>query len=217
MGLMYGGLAKELNLTTDQYEKLTELILDQQMQAMDKAQSFFNQNTTTEATNLAAVIGEEQKQSDDSIKALLGDDKFAQYNEYKKTMTERMQINLFKQQLDGGQFPLQEEQMKQLIALIGQEKERNPPVISQDATRSGEQLNKIFSGDLIDKQVQWQEEMNRRVLERAGQILTPEQLKAYGDFQNQQLSMQKLGMKMATEMFGNKNTAGDSKPQPPAK
>ena len=49
---------------------------------------------------------------------------------------------------------------------------------------------------------QAQEEINRRVLERAAQVLTPEQLKSYGEFQFQQLEMQKFGMKMAQQMFG---------------
>ena len=39
MGLMYGGLSKELNRSPEQNEKLTEMILDQQMQAIDSAKN----------------------------------------------------------------------------------------------------------------------------------------------------------------------------------
>jgi hypothetical protein len=42
------------------------------------------------------------------------------------------------------------------------------------------------------------------VRERAIEVLAPEQLKAFADFQEQQLNMQKFGMKMAREILGGK-------------
>jgi gas vesicle protein len=210
MNSMYGGLAKELNLTTEQNEKLTELLLDQQMKALDG----FTKEGATNAGAPANSFSETQKQSDESIKALLGEEKFAQYQEYKKTVGERMQLNMFTQQMEGAQTPLQEEQTKQLMGLIREEHEKNPPALSEELKTDSANFAKLFSGDLMEKQMQWQEEMNRRVLDRAAQILTPDQLKAYADFQNQQLNMQRLGMKMAGGMFGNKDEPADSKPAP---
>jgi hypothetical protein len=40
------------------------------------------------------------------------------------------------------------------------------------------------------------------VLDRAGQVLSPEQLKDYAGFLKSQLEMQKMGMNMARKMFG---------------
>ena len=54
----------------------------------------------------------------------------------------------------------------------------------------------------LDKQFQWQSDLNQRVAERAGQVLTPAQLKEFTDFQTQQANLQKASMKMAREMFG---------------
>lgn len=213
MSSMYGGLAKELNLAPEQNDKLMALLLDQQMKNVDRAQTLFAKDGDTGATNLWTAIGDEQKQSEESIKALLGEEQFAQYQDYTKTLGERMQINMFQQQMEGGQSALQDEQLKQLMAVIREERDNNPPAMSSDLKPDAANFEKIFSGDLLEKQMQWQKEQNQRVLERAGQILTPEQLKAYGDFQNQQLNMQKLGMKMAREMFGNKPGAGEVKVQ----
>ena len=56
-----------------------------------------------------------------------------------------------------------------------------------------------------------QEEVNIRVLERAGQFLTPEQSAKLGPLLQNQLEMQKAGMKMAREMFKGQDTV-----QPPA-
>ena len=44
----------------------------------------------------------------------------------------------------------------------------------------------LFNTELFDKQMQWQEDLNKRVLERADGVLTPEQLKEYADFQASQ-------------------------------
>jgi len=215
--LMYGGLAKDLNLTPDQDKKLTELLLDQQMQAVDHAPSLFSKDGETSATNLLTAFADQQKQSEENIKGLLGEEKFGQYQDYQKTLAERMQINLFKQQLEDGESPLRDEQVKQLMSAIREERDRNPPAISPDL-KPDANFEKMLSGDVMEKQMQWQEEMNQRVLERAGQILTPEQLKAYSDFQKQQLAMQRLGAKMAREMFGSKDEAGEVKaPSAPAR
>ena len=47
-----------------------------------------------------------------------------------------------------------------------------------------------------------QELVNQRVLERAGQLLTPEQLRELEPMLKNQLQMQRAGMKMARQMFG---------------
>jgi hypothetical protein len=205
MNTMYGSLFKELNLSPEQKEKLTGILLDQQMQTMESAGAVFDKDGKPDIAKIGEAAKDSEKQSDENIKALLGDEKFAQYQEYKKTMGERIQIDQFKQQMEGTDSALKDVQVKQLMGMIKEERERNPPVISNDPGENVANLEKLVSGDSMEKQMQWQEEINRRVLERAGQVLSPDQLKAYSDFQTQQLNMQKFGMKMAREMFGNKS------------
>ena len=60
----------------------------------------------------------------------------------------------------------------------------------------------MLSGEAMENQMAWQEEINRRVLERATTVLTPDQLKAYEQFQMQQINMQKLGLRMMKGMLG---------------
>ena len=57
------------------------------------------------------------------------------------------------------------------------------------------------TGEMQEQMFAQQEEVNIRVLERAGQILTPEQSAKLGPLLQSQLEMQKAGMKMAREMF----------------
>ena len=63
----------------------------------------------------------------------------------------------------------------------------------------------------LDRQLKWMEDYNRRVIDRAGQVLTPEQLAQYRTFQEQQVSMQKIGLKMAGQMFGGERPAAPAR------
>ena len=76
----------------------------------------------------------------------------------------------------------------------------SPPPISDDQTQLPKKDS--FTAENLEKQLAWMDDYNRRVLERAAQVLTPDQLKQYQSFQEQQASMQKLGLQMAKQMFG---------------
>ena len=53
--------------------------------------------------------------------------------------------------------------------------------------------------------------MNRRVLDRARSVLSPDQMAQFEQIQKQQMEMQKMGMKMGREMF-----KASGNPPPPA-
>jgi hypothetical protein len=201
MNIMYGGLFQELDLTSEQKEKLTELLLDSQLGSMEQASSFFDGDAAARAEANQAVA-EAKKQSDEKIKALLGEEEFAQYEEYRNDIGDRMQLDQFKKQMQDGPSALQDEQTKQLLALMKDEKAKVPPVVPDKSEQPAQNLEALLKDETLEKQLQWQEDLNRRVRERASAVLTPEQLKQFSEFQASQLNMQKLGMKMAREMFG---------------
>jgi len=199
----YGPLFKDLALNDERKAQLTQLLLDQQMQALDKAQSALGTNGGFDFGKLATAAKDQESQNDDAIKSFLGD-QYPYYEDYKKTMGDRVQLEQLRSQLDGTKSALNDSQIKDILYVIADEREKQPPLISQDPQAAAANLEKMFSTDTMDKQLQWQEEINKRVLDRAAGILSPEQLKSYSEFQSQQLDMQKLGMKMAREMFGTK-------------
>jgi hypothetical protein len=217
MKSMYGSLFKELNLSADQQKQLTDLLLDSQMAGMENVGDLFKGEETSR-TNAVNALAEKQKATQAQIKALLGDEKYAQYEDYQKTISDRMVLNQFQQQAAGTETALRDEQMQGLVALIKEERTRIPPIIDDDLGKAAESLQKVFNAELFDKQMQWQEDLNKRVLGRAGTVLTPEQLKEYAEFQESQFNMMKLGMKMAREMFKGKDGPQlPDVPVPPAK
>jgi hypothetical protein len=208
INMMYGGLFKDLNLSPEEKDKFKDLLADAQMKNVEAAQGMFGgKDGPTEDTT--KQIADAKKQTDVEIKALLGDDRFAQYQDYQKTMTERMQVDQLKNQMAGANMPLNDAQSAQIMHIMKDEKAASPAPISDDQTKMPKKDS--FTAENLEKQMAWMDDYNRRVLDRAAQVLTPEQLKQYQSFQEQQASMQKLGLQMAKSMFGGDKSDGGTK------
>ena len=208
INMMYSGLFKELNLSSEEKEKVTGILVDSQMKNVENAQGIFGEKKEGAAEDTSKLFVEAKKQTDAELTALLGDERFAQYEDYQKNIGERMQLDQLKTKMAAEHLPLQDDQMAQLLQVMKEEKAAVPPVMPTDNTQVPKK--ELFTAENFDKQIEWMAEYNRRVLDRAGQILSPEQLKQYQEFQEQQATMQKLGMKMARQMFG-----GDKSGSPP--
>jgi hypothetical protein len=200
INMMYSGLFKDLKLTPEEKDKFKALLTDAQMRNIDAAQGFFGDKKDEAPAETQKATAEAKKQTDAEIKALLGDERFAVYEDYQKNVGERMQLDQFKARLDAENLSLQDQQTAQMIQIMKEEKAAVPPVIPTDNTEFPKK--ELMTNENLDKQLAWMEDYNRRVLDRAAQVLTPEQLKQYREFQDQQASMQKLGLKMARQMFG---------------
>ena len=69
-------------------------------------------------------------------------------------------------------------------------------------TKDPAKVQEMLAGGQLDKMLQGQEEINERVYDRARDVLTPSQLNSFGAFQTNQLTMMRMGMSMAKQMFG---------------
>ncbi|HTD65347.1 MAG TPA: hypothetical protein VK846_02305 [Candidatus Limnocylindria bacterium] len=203
VNMMYAGLFKDLNLSPDEKEKLKTLLTDAQMKNVEAAQGLFGgDDKSATGLDVAKQALEAKKQRDGEIKALLGDERFAQYQDYQKNVGERMQIDQFKNQMAAENIPMRDDQTAQLLQAMKEEKTALPPVISDDQSQIPKK--EMFTADKVEQQLKWMDDYNRRVRDRAAQILSPEQLKQFEASQNQQKSMQQLGLNMARQMFGEK-------------
>lgn len=206
INMMYGALFKEMNLSPEEKEKLKAILTDSQMKNIENAGGLFGGQQEGASEDIQKLAAESKKQTEAEIRALLGDARFAQYEDYQKNMNERMQLDQFKTRLASENLVLQEQQTAQLLHIMKEEKTAVPPIIPQDG---GDMPRKeLLTAENIDRQAQWMEDYNRRVLARVEQVLTPEQFKQYRDFQEQQAAMQKLGLNMARQMFGGAKGGG---------
>lgn len=216
MDMMYGPLFKELGLSNEEADRLKELLLAQQMKGVEQAGALFNnQASKEEKAELARAMGDAAKQTEEEIKALLGDARYAQYTDYRETLGDRMQLNQYSQQLSGGDHALSTEQRDLLLAILKEERAALAADFSSLAATGAQSGNlpDTFSEEKMTQLFDLQQYLGQRVYDRARTVLYPEQLEALGDFQTNQLSMQRLGIKMFQGMRGEGEQAPGDAPQ----
>jgi hypothetical protein len=205
MDMMYGPLFKEIGLSPEDKEKFKELLLDRQMKAVESGGMLMKlQGEDTGKTAAMNDLAAQQKEFDAQLKALLGDAPYAQYKDYSESMAERMAVNQISQQLASSPNPINDEQSRQLLEIMKQEKKSVTPMFGEPGADPANMSNwqSMLSEDRMNEFFKQREEVNQRVLERSKAVLTAEQLTAFATHQANQLQMQRMGMSMAAKMFG---------------
>jgi hypothetical protein len=193
LNIAYAPLLKLLGLDAATSDQLHALLLDQQIKATDHAAALLLSNPD-KAGQAAALkeISEDQAALAEKVKALLGPARYAQFQEYNQTIGERIEVDQFSQQFAAGQTPLTDAQSQQLLDIMSAE-QRGMPALSVpgdptgilDAstlqTLSDGRLNELFAA---------MEESDQRVLQRAADVLTANQLQALANLLSAQLQAQ---------------------------
>jgi len=170
------------------------------------------------AAHSASTTGQSSGSDSDQgkqIKAYLGDEGFALYQEYQETLGERMQLSQFRMQNAGAGNAISDEQVELLLALMKEEKQNVAAATGQPMPGPAQDeanLQAMFSGEPTEKLLQNQELVSQRVYERATSVLSAEQMDSFGRFQTNQLQMMRMGISMAQKMFAPETT--DKTPQP---
>ena len=205
----YGALFKQLNLTSDQSAALKDLLQKKMMAGTDSGFSMLDGSLdATQRADLAKQVKSQTDEIDNQIKQMLGDENYQTFQTYEKTVPDRMTASQFSDQLAGSATALTADQQQQLVQAMGDVRgnfkwtttlnKSNPDLAKGD-------YGTVFSEENVNKFAQEKERLDQEVLTRAQQILTPEQLAAFQDFQKAQRQMQIAGMKMAAQMFAPKN------------
>jgi hypothetical protein len=202
VAMMYGDLAKYLGLTPDEARQVLALITDRQMEQMNKSMALLNKGTLDAATlTEAGKQGEAAKADyDAALKDVLGKERFAKLQEYEKTMGERFALSQLRNQLSAGGMPLDDNQAAGLLSIMQEERARTPNPMAGN-TDPAAQAKLLQNGEMMEGMFKSQEEYNRRVLDRARGVLSPDQLQAFETAQKQQADMQKMGLQMSRELF----------------
>jgi hypothetical protein len=204
--MMYAPLFKEMGLSAEDKERFKELLLDRQMKAVESGGMFMKlQGEDTDRSAVMNELAAQQKEFDAQLKTFLGDERYVQYTDFNETMAERMAVNQLSQQLASSSNPLNDDQSRQLLAIMKEEKKSVTPVFGgagADGSANMANWQALMSEDRLNEFFKQREEIDQRVLERAKTVLTREQLTALDTHQSNQLQMQRMGMSMAAKMFG---------------
>jgi Tfp pilus assembly protein PilE len=147
----------------------------------------------------------EKDSFNDQIKQLLGDDSYAQFQAYEKTVPQRMSLSMFKDQQAAGPAALTPDQETQLITAVTEETQNFKfSTDFSDQSKIMADPGSFFTDEKMAQFDQEREQLYERYLERATNILSPVQLGPFAKFLDSQGTMQANGLKMAAKLFGAK-------------
>ncbi len=199
----YARLFADLHLTTEQSSALKEMLLNKQLGAADAGMALLSGDSDpAKRKEITQQIKAATDASDAQIKEFLGTDGFTQYQDYEKSMGERMTVNGLKDQLASGATALSDEQEQQLVQLMSQERKNFKFTTDlSDKTKFDGDFASALSEEKMTGYFRELDQLNQQYISKAQGVLTPDQLAAYEKQLKNQQAMAKMGMQMAAKMF----------------
>lgn len=205
--MMYSDLAKELGLSPDEANQIMDMLVDRQMAMARKSMKLLGGEQADGATAEEAGqdVNAAKEDYDKQLEGALGKDRFAKMQEYERTIGDRMQLTQYKQAFSASGVALEDRQAEGLLTIMKDERLKQPPSpLDAGAKDVGAAMKAMQSDETFDALMASQEDLNRRVLSRSRNVLTPDQMAQFEQIQKQNLEMQKMGMQMGRQMMKGK-------------
>jgi hypothetical protein len=124
----YAALFRNLNLAPDQAAKLTALLAERGTTVQDVLSAAREQGIDPRENPAAfrKLVADAQNQINDSIKATIGDQGFAQLTHFEQTMPQRALVNDLQQRLSYTSNPLTATQAEQLVQILAANAPQRP-------------------------------------------------------------------------------------------
>ncbi len=190
----YAALVKQLNLTQEQADAFYDLLLSHERNQAALGFQLLN-GTNNSSAGIAATTA--QKPLDDQLRSLLGENGFEQYKVYKAGMSGRSKLE--RMQKDFADSPLSDAQQQRLLQLIKTQEEAIPVPDSKEFKGNAASVENVVA--LMTLVVKRQEDIDQRVLQGAGDFLSPTQVQLLGTSQSHQLNFQKMTLSMMQKKF----------------
>jgi hypothetical protein len=199
-------LARELNVSQEQADRLLELLAEQQLRNMEAPGSFPSDRTPNEAemAQLQKDLRQRERANRAEIAALLGSNGTQQWQDYEDSMGARMRVRQLSSTLDNAGIPLRDDQRQSLRDTLAQ--------LERQAQQERQTLMppRNFATMTPADRLTWQEEQIERTAQSyarardsVSHILTTEQLQTYRDLQEQELTMRRAGLRMQRAQIEN--------------
>ncbi len=213
---LYAALFKTLGLSPADTAILKNMLLEQAMKSIEQAAALFQPDQAKAAKNdvLKAIVQEENTFLA-RLKAFLGEARFAQFESYAATIGPRTDFEQFSQQLSASLNALNPTQSGTLLQIMEQEQAGMPAVFDPNepgTLTEAAALQAMMSEERMNELFQQIEQMNQRVLQRAANFLTAEQLQALSAYQTAEIEFNRANMIMAAGVLGTEQPAPASIP-----
>lgn len=206
----YRDLFELLELEPATQAAVARLLADRQERQMDLGMRLVDRQADPEG---AKAVREEleafRQETEEKLKDLLGQERFDQLDRFEKSQPEREQLRAFRSGLDDAGLSLDETTESKLMDLMYQERtefEWENNLYDSDST----DLDR-FRPEAVSRFLEQNRELQAKVLARAAEVLTPEQLEVFRKGQEQQNALTEMNIRMASRMI---RQSGDRSPEP---
>jgi hypothetical protein len=188
MSMIYKGFANDAKLSSEQSEKLNDLLADHIMENVDHVTTALRDKTTTD--QMSKVFAAEEQALQDKVQTLLGPDGLAQYQDYTKNLLANLTADQFKSMLTGTDEE-KAEKSKQLAQIM---REQVQAALSSAGLPADYQtvpiLNfiNIASEQEGQRSLQLLDDIYQSVAARAGTFLSADDLAKFQDFRSKAIN-----------------------------
>ena len=201
----YADLFKQLNLTPEQTAAFKDLITKKMLVGTDVGLSMMDDSLdASQRADMTKQLKAQTDAMDAEMKQFLGDDNYQAYQTYEKMVPDRMAVSQFSDQMAGSGTALTPEQQNQMVQALSDARNNFTWTsgLNQPNPGANGDIASMLTDDNIAKFTAEREQFDAQFLVKAQQILTPDQLEAYKQSQNQQRELQLMGFNMARQMYG---------------
>ena len=202
--MMYSDLAKELGLNPDQAGQVMEILGDRQMALTSQGMKIFDgkEADAAKTAEMGREVETAKAEFDGQLEGILGKDGMAKLSDYEKSVGERMQIQQYKQAFAANGLPLDDNESAGLLTIMKEERASQPASPLDPGSKDvGAAMQAMQSEETFNRLMQDREAMDRRVLARAGKVLSPDKMVQFGKIQSDTSAIMKSQMDMARTMM----------------
>jgi hypothetical protein len=202
----YAALFQQLNLTPEQTAYVKELIEKKMLAGADSGMSLMADDLTADQRKeMAKQIKEQNEAFNAQLKEYLGAENYQAYETYEKSLSDRMSLGQFRDQIAGTDSPLSPAQEQQLIQTLSDQRANFKWTVDYNNAKAGDaDFAEMFNAESLRRFAEERKRYDEEVLAKAKPILSEAQFKSFGDFLESQRRMQEVSMEMASQMFGKK-------------
>jgi hypothetical protein len=216
VGLRQGSpnLARDLDLSPEQADRLFSTLAEQQLRSMETASPMMwgEQPDPAQVQEYQRKAMEQQRASDTELKRVLGEAKYREYQEYQSLSGVRWEADRVRTALANAGVPLDENLTKPLLKTLQEQQQKmlqqmatfgaapaQNSIVATGGLRAGFISESGAPADMVElqeKSLEFQAQQQKRQREALARVLTPEQLKVIEDGHTSELQMQRAQLRM---------------------
>jgi hypothetical protein len=209
-------LARDLELTAEQADRLYSTLAEQQMRQMENTTpwTWGEQPDQAKLQEFQRKMTEQQSANDTELKRVLGDAKYREYQEYQSLSGVRWEADRVRTALANAGVPLDENLAKPLMKTLQEQQQKMLQQMSTSFGPAPANAVQVAGGvsarvgfisepgstpDMVamqEKSLEFQAQQQKRQREALARVLTPEQLKVIEEEHSSELQMQRAQIRM---------------------